>query len=198
MATWTTDSLVRYFYRDKMWMSPEDVKDALNAGEQAKAEIERLRAENAELAKASRDASNVNRLYREAIDLAGCPADKSQFEWMRQRLAEIAERERREKEDAEPIDCPWLCTLGFRFVKGTTETACGGWVLRLVDFEIDEERGLYGEELRLVSGGESGIWHIEVRSRAHDWSEGVGLAEYETRGQLLRLLEALGIERNGG
>lgn len=119
-------------------------------------------------------------------------------EFARQQLADIAERDRREKEDAEPIDCPWLCTLGFRFVAGEKKEHCGGWVLCLVDFDIDEERGMYGEELRLVQGGSDGVWHVEVRSRARDWSEGVGLAEYKTRGQVLRLLEVLGIERKGG
>ena len=36
------------------------------------------------------------------------------------------------------------------------------------------------------------------KDQPRDWSEGVGLAKYKTRVQLLRLLEALGIERKGG
>ena len=112
-------------------------------------------------------------------------------------LADLAERERVEAERALPIDCPWLCTLGFKFVKGEREEHCGGWVLCLVDFEIDEERGMYGEELRLCDGGTSGLWCVEIRSRARDWSEGVGLATYSNRGQVLDLLAALGIRKDG-
>ena len=126
------------------------------------------------------------------------PFDETERRWKKageeahQRLAKLLPA----PDDGDVITEDWLRSVGFKFTP-QEPPKCGGWVLCLVDFEIDEDKGQYGEELRLVDGGESGIWHVEVRSRASNWSEGVGLAEFRTRGHVRLFCKSLGIKLNG-
>ena len=97
------------------------------------------------------------------------------------------------EEDGRPISGEWLLRIGFSFVRAA-EPKSPGYVLSLYDLKPgDSAQGIFGEELRLVDGGESGKWHVEVRSRARSWGESVGIATFQTRGEVLRLLSALGL-----
>ena len=94
-----------------------------------------------------------------------------------------------EKEDGEPITGEWMAGAGFTFVPGAEPDHAGGWCILLVDFEIDEASGVFGEELRLCECGNG--WVVEVRSRARTWGEAVGLVEVKTKGEVRALFVAL-------